>query len=112
MERYGPMSYYTLGRTYARERLRDPYFRDPAVARLWGLLSPPPDPLFRRLVCLAPPARVDEVSGYAGGVLSDDARPARLPTDSGYAANVTASDARPSRVESDQSRPARRDECR
>lgn len=90
--RYGPLSYFRLGHTFPRDRLRQPYGREPLVSRYGGIFIPAPDPVFRRLVCAPPPARYEAADSYVIQVQSADQRPAR--------------------TESGECRPARRDECR
>lgn len=90
--RYGPSSYFRLGRVVPRERLRESYFREPSDSRFGGIFIPPPPPFFQRTACPPPPARTE----------SGDSRFRR----------VEAADTRPRRVDEAESRPSRRDECR
>ena len=110
--RYGPVSYFRLGHVYPRGNLREPYFREPLESRFGGIFIPPPDPIFRRLVCAPPPARFEEASGYALSVTSAEGRPARTEAEAVYARRVESSEGRPPRTESGGDYPARRDECR
>lgn len=109
---YGPQSYYSLGRVYPRDRLREPYYRAPWGGRFNGVLVPPPPPFFERTTCPPPPASVPEAAGYALAVLSADSRPRALAEAQSYPRQVAEADSRPGRVGEAESRPGRRDECR
>src|SRR5262245_14260552 len=109
---YGPLSYYRLGRCVPRDRLREPYAREPLASRFGGILIPPPDLVFRRVGCLPPPARYDEAAVYARLVDDGVSRPARGEDSVSRAAASESADSRPRRGEDSGERPSRRDECR
>lgn len=108
--RYGPRSYFSLGRAYPRGRLREPYLR---VRRewVWGeLVILPPEPAHSACPSRPPilgessnrPGRTEAVATYAARTESAASRPGR----------TEGATSRASRTDEPASRPARRDECR